>query len=105
MVMVGLMHRVNTHLIKIRDIAAYYMLYHISVKAAMDLLDVDEKDVMINAPKRTMELKTRDGEIINVPLDSNNQLIINWRDKWGKAFRHFSYIDVISSYRALADGK
>jgi diguanylate cyclase (GGDEF)-like protein len=42
---------------------------------------------------------------INVPLDDNKQVIINWQGKWGKDFPHYSYIDVIRSYAMIKEGK
>ena len=39
-----------------------------------------------------------------IPLDSNNQFIINWQSGWGKEARHYSYIDVIRSYAAIKEG-
>ena len=40
-----------------------------------------------------------------MPLDDKNQFIINWKERWGKEFRHFSYIDVIKSYALIKKGE
>ncbi|MCK4462713.1 MAG: diguanylate cyclase [Candidatus Omnitrophica bacterium] len=79
--------------------------FHISVKSSLDLLGIKEKDINFNPDRNLVTLKMAQDEIIKVPLDRNNQLIINWVARWGKAFRHFSYIDVIKSYKAIQENR
>ena len=56
----------------------------IAFKAAMDYLKDDYKDV---------------------PLDSNNQLLISWAGKWKDTFKHYSYIDIITSYNQVLNNE
>ncbi len=79
--------------------------FHISVKSSLDLLGIKEKDISFSPDRNLITLKTPQGEIIKVPLDRNNQLIINWVAKWGKAFRHFSYFDVIMSHKPTQENR
>ncbi len=79
--------------------------FHISVKASLDLLGIKEEDINFNPDRNLITLKRAQGEIIEVPLDRNNQLIINWVARWGKAFRHFSYFDVIRSHKAIQENR
>jgi len=79
--------------------------YQFGFKIGADLLGVREEDIKFYPEEHKMSLKKPDGEIIEVPLDKNNQLIINWRGKWGKNFEHYSYIDVIHSYALAKQGK
>lgn len=79
--------------------------FHISVKSSLDLLGIKEEDINFNPDRNLITLKKAQGEIIEVPLDRNNQLIINWVARWGKAFRHFSYFDVIRSYKAIQENR
>jgi len=79
--------------------------FHISIRSSLDLLGVKEDDVRLNSENNILEIKNKDGKLIQIPLDRDNQLIINWIDKWGKEFKHFSYIDVITSYNSIKEGK
>jgi len=79
--------------------------YHISVISSMDLLRVKKENLRIDFKKKTLILKTDENETITVPLDRKGELIINWVARWGKAFKHYSYFDVIKSYKAIKEGK
>ncbi|MBL7157165.1 MAG: CHASE2 domain-containing protein [Candidatus Omnitrophica bacterium] len=78
--------------------------YQLGFKIACDSLGLRDKDIIFYPDKHSIILKKPDGDI-KIPLDENNELILNWRNKWGKAFKHFSYIEVIKSYALLGEGK
>ncbi len=42
---------------------------------------------------------------IKIPVDSKNQMLINWAGRWQDTFKHYSYIDIIVSYREALRGE
>ena len=40
------------------------------------------------------------GKNLKVPLDENSNMLINFSGRWGTAYKHYSYIDVLQSYLA-----
>ncbi len=42
---------------------------------------------------------------LRIPVDDKNQILINWVGRWGDDFKHYSYIDVITSYQRIQEGK
>jgi CHASE2 domain-containing sensor protein len=40
-----------------------------------------------------------------IPLDEDSNMLINFSGKWGKAYRHYSYVDIINSYLIKALGQ
>ncbi|MBF0484524.1 MAG: CHASE2 domain-containing protein [Candidatus Omnitrophica bacterium] len=40
-----------------------------------------------------------------IPLDENSNIIINYSGKWAQSFQHYSYADIIQSYKAHASGE
>jgi len=65
----------------------------------MDYLGIEQKDIVF---KRGEYIKLNN---MKIPLDSNSNLIINFADSWGKAFHHYSYVDIIQSYIAKRTGE
>ena len=45
------------------------------------------------------------GEDMIIPLDYDSSLLVNFVDRWGGTFRHYSYVDVIQSYLADITGQ
>lgn len=45
-----------------------------------------------------------DGKTLAVPLDRKGHFIINWAGRWKDTFKHYSYIDVITSYISNQNG-
>ena len=39
------------------------------------------------------------------PVDKNGELLINWAGKWCDTFYHYSYIDILSSFRDAQSGQ
>jgi diguanylate cyclase (GGDEF)-like protein len=79
--------------------------YQFGIKIGFDMLGVNEKDIIFRPTRHDIIFKTRDGRIDRMPLDWQNQIIINWSRKWGREFRHYSYIDIIKSYSLIKEGK
>ena len=61
---------------------------HMAFQIACDYLGLPKKDV-----------------ISKIPVDDKNRMIIKWAGKWQDTFKHYSYIDVITSYKKTLDGK
>lgn len=79
--------------------------YQLGMKLACDWLDVGDGDIEFDPAKHTITLRQRGGKLIKVPLDDNNELVVNWKARWGKELRHYSYIDVIRSYGMIKEGQ
>ncbi len=45
-----------------------------------------------------------EGKTLAVPLDHQGRFVINWAGRWKDTFKHYSYIDVITSYVATQNG-
>jgi diguanylate cyclase (GGDEF)-like protein len=45
------------------------------------------------------------GERIQIPVDDKNQMLVNWVAKWGEDFKHYSFIDVVTSYQSILANK
>ena len=87
-------------LIKFKD----KMTYQLGIKIAADTLGIKDADISFDPIRHRISMKRPDGRTSTVSLDYNNQLIINWLGKWGKEFKHYSYIDVIKSYASIGEG-
>lgn len=59
---------------------------HLAVQAAADLLHMDSSK-------------------LNLPLDPNGNLIINWAGKWKDTYKHFSYVELLKSFEAKTKGE
>jgi len=67
--------------------------------AALDYVGIPRDSVQI-VPGRYLRIdeKTR------IPLDNYSNIIINFPGKWVDTYRHYSYIDVLTSFVALIEG-
>jgi len=72
----------------------------ISLLAVCDMLGIKIADIKVD---RGRYLKLSPD--IKIPIDSYGQMMINYAGYWGQAFRHYSFIDVLTSYRDLHQGK
>jgi len=74
----------------------------IAFKAACDYLGVQEEDITVK--RGSIILKnprhSSGGDIV-IPVDSTNQMLVNWAGKWKDTFKHYSYIDIIVSYKQI----
>ncbi len=65
---------------------------HLSLSVALRELDIPLKEV--RKEKHSIKL----GEKINIPVDEQRFCLINYLAPWGRAFKHYSYSDVVRSY-------
>ncbi len=72
----------------------------ISLLALCDMLGIKITDIKVD---RGRYLKLSPD--IKIPTDSYGQMMINYAGYWGQAFRHYSFIDILTSYRDLHQGK
>ena len=70
------------------DISAGYLGYYI-------------KDIL---PNRLI-LSDAANKITEIPLIGGDSMVINWLGKWQRTFKHYSFLDVINAYTAIAEGK
>ncbi|MDD5436717.1 MAG: diguanylate cyclase [Candidatus Omnitrophica bacterium] len=95
----GILRRVPP-LISFRERTAYQL----GLKVGMDALGVKDGDISFYPEKHEIVAKAAGNKTIKIPLDEKNQFIINWKARWGKEFKHFSYINVIKSYALAVKG-
>lgn len=72
---------------------------HISFLATCDYLEVPIKSVRM-VPGKYISF----GDV-RIPLDDHSNMIINFSGKWGKAYQHYSYYDIVQSYLAPIAGQ
>jgi len=72
----------------------------ISLLVLCDYLDVPIDEIKVEESKY-VEIKPD----IRVPIDDKGQMMINFAGKWGEAFKHYSFIDILTSYRDIHSGK
>jgi len=73
---------------------------HISFLALCDSLGIPIKDIGVKRDKY-LQIKSD----LRVPIDSHGCMLINYAGYWGQAFEHYSFIDILTSYRDLNNGK
>lgn len=96
----GILRRVPA-LISYDDTAAYQL----GLRVGLDALGIKDGGIVFDPARHFIAAKAPDGRPMRIPLDDNNELLINWQGRWGKDFRHYSYIDIVRSYAAIRDGK
>lgn len=75
----------------------------LSLAVAMDEYGVDPESLRYEGGH--LVLPFSNGGSIRVPTDEDGDYLINWAGPWNKAFAHYSYIDVITSYSAVLNGR
>ncbi len=90
---------------KIRDIPPFIeyegVFYpHLSVLAALNDLGYEFDQCRIIPGK-----KMTGGKDLVIPLDGDSSMLVDYPAVWGKAFRHYSYVDVLQSYLADVTGQ
>lgn len=73
---------------------------HLSFLAACDYLGFSLDSIEMIPQKRISLDKN-----INIPLDINSNIIVNFPGRWVDTFRHYSYIDILTSYISILEGK
>jgi len=72
--------------------------FQFSIRAVMDILGIPLEKVSIQ-PGQSMNLATK----LRLPLDDHGYFLVNYAGKWVKTFKHYSYADVLISYRQLQE--
>ncbi len=72
---------------------------HLGLAAAAGRLNLNLEK--INFRKRKVIVDKE----LKIPVGKNNSLFVNFPDKWNKAFPHFSYLEILKSYRNIKQGK
>ena len=75
----------------------------LSFALALDELGVGPEDVKLKSGEASVTLKDR--STLKIPLDHQQNLIINWHGRWKDEFVHYSYIDVVTSYVMIKKGQ
>ena len=47
----------------------------------------------------------KDDFLAGIPVDDRKRMIIKWAGKWKETFKHYSYIDIITSYQSVLAGE
>ncbi|MDD5428890.1 MAG: diguanylate cyclase [Candidatus Omnitrophica bacterium] len=79
-------------------------IFQMGLRVGLDASGVNMDEISFYPDKHLITAKVLGGKMIKIPLDEKNQCIINWRARWGKEFKHYSYIDVIRSYSLIKRG-
>jgi diguanylate cyclase (GGDEF)-like protein len=79
-------------------------VYQLGLKVAMDILGVKNENIYFYPDRHVIFTMASGNKMLKIPLDDKNQFIINWKERWGREFMHFSYIDVIKSYAMVRKG-
>ena len=72
---------------------------HMTVLAALNELGYGFDEAKIYPGKRIEA-----GNVI-IPLDGSSSMLVNYPAKWGRTFRHYSYVDILQSYLAGLTGQ
>lgn len=88
---------------------------------ACDILDVNKKEIIAKKasqirlpvkkkpPYQAVQGATSPANLksyhIDIPIDRNYQMLINWPGGWKTSFKHFSFIDIIKSFQMLTKGE
>ncbi|MCX5686830.1 MAG: diguanylate cyclase [Candidatus Omnitrophica bacterium] len=96
----GILRRVPA-IIKFKDAVTYQF----GLKMGLDMLGIKDRDISFYPRSHFILARMPGDRVMKIPLDDYNELVINWQAKWGKEFRHYSYIDIIHSYAQIKEGK
>ncbi|KPK96905.1 MAG: hypothetical protein AMJ95_11855 [Omnitrophica WOR_2 bacterium SM23_72] len=73
---------------------------YLSFLVGLDLQGIPRQDVKF-VPGRYVGC----GRYATIPLDRRSNILINYAGKWGRAYKHYSYVDVVRSYIAGLSGE
>jgi len=76
----------------------------IALKALVDYLGAEDRDIVVK-PGRHLTLKNTTLGDIRIPVNSDNEMLVNWAGPWEGTFRHYSYIDIIVSHREMLNNE
>lgn len=70
--------------------------WHLGALVAFKLLGVDPAAVEVASGRVTLPVPSNPA--LQIPVDADARMMINWPGRWAQSFRHVSYTDVIHSY-------
>ncbi|MBD3426612.1 MAG: CHASE2 domain-containing protein [Candidatus Omnitrophica bacterium] len=73
---------------------------HLTFNVALDKLGYAFGDIDIEPGERITA-----GEDLVIPLYEDSSVLVNYPARWGRAFRHYSYVDILQSYLADVTGQ
>jgi len=73
---------------------------HITFLVALNKLGYDFDKINI-VPGKYIKVS----EDLTIPLGDDSSVLVDYPAKWGKAFRHYSYVDILQSYLADVTGQ
>lgn len=76
----------------------------IAFKAVTEYLGAGEGAVT-TVPGKFIIVKGVRGGPIKIPVDKDNQMLVNWAGRWKDTFEHYSYIDIITSYKQVLNNQ
>jgi len=76
----------------------------IACKAVADYLGAQDRDIIVK-PGRYIVLKNTALGDIKIPVDPDNEMLVSWAGPWRETFKHYSYIDIIVSYRNILNNE
>ncbi len=74
--------------------------YHVALKIAMDYLGYKQVHL-----KKNKLILSDDKPPIEIPLIEDNKMLINWQGRWEETFVHYSFLDILSAYKDILEGK
>ncbi len=74
--------------------------FHVALKLAMDydglrFIEVRDDNLILFDTKNEIKIPVIDGQ----------KMLINWLDRWKYTFKHYSYLDVLSAYQDISEGR
>ena len=75
----------------------------LSLSAFLVVHGINVGDVLVK--DQELKIPFPDSKTLAVPLDPKGHFVINWVGRWKDTFKHYSYIDVITSYVSGQNGE
>jgi len=75
----------------------------ISFQACLDHWGVSFEDVVIRKGK-WIEVPLPDEKNMRIPIDKRYRTWINWVGRWESTFKHYSFVDIIRSFKQVKEG-
>lgn len=77
-----------------------FLYPYLSLLFTCDYFGIPQKNVTME-PGKFVDL----GNGTRIPLDDNSTIIVNFSGKWGRSYKHYSYVDILQSYLAKTTGE
>ncbi len=78
----------------------------LGLKVACDAKGIDSSAYKVkNTPFGRYLNIGRGAKALNIPVDQNGRMLINWVGRWGEDFKHYSFFEVLNYYQEVQEGK